>query len=386
MEGIMKKATRHHTKTHNSQLVLKTIYEQGETSRADIARQTKLTRPTVSALVNELIADNLVVETGVGPSAGGKPPTLLAIDFDAHQIIAADVSTQAFRGALVNLRGEIIERVELPVNGQQGEAARDLIYALVELLQEAATKPILGIAIGTPGLVDPHNGIVRQAVNLGWHDLPLRQLLVERYDTAVYIANDSQAAALGEYIFGQARDSSHLMVIKIGQGIGGGIVLHGQPFYGDGFAAGEVGHVVVATDGLLCSCGNRGCLETAASTRAILQQAAVQLHQPDITWEMLVAGLEAEEAAVIDLITHVGQQLGIALANLIAAFNIHHIVIAGRVTQFGDRLLLAIKEEAARRTLPAMVAETEIQYATLGSDIVLLGGTAVILKHELGIV
>ncbi|MCP4363408.1 MAG: ROK family transcriptional regulator [Chloroflexi bacterium] len=382
----MKKATRQHTKNHNTQLILKTIYEQGELSRADIARHTHLTRPTVSSLVNELMAENLVMETGLGPSAGGKRPTLLTIDFDAYQVIAADISSLAFRSALLNLHGDIIERVEFPVDNKQGQTALDLVYSLVEALQNKATKPLLGIAVGTPGLVDPQNGIIRQAVNLGWQNLPLKQLLTERYDTAVYIANDSQAATLAEYTFSAPRASSHLIVVKIGQGIGGGIVLHGQPFYGDGFAAGEIGHVVVADDGLLCSCGNRGCLETVASTRAILQQAADQSNNPNMSWEMIGTALDAGDANMTALITYVGQHLGIGLANLIAAFNIHHIFIAGRVTRFGDTLLQAIKQEAARRTLPTTVAETHIRYTTLGTDIVLLGCSAVILKHELGIV
>jgi predicted NBD/HSP70 family sugar kinase len=384
-DTAMKKATRQHTKNHNTRLILRTIHEHGEISRADIARHTRLTRPTVSALVNELIADNLVLETGVGPSAGGKRPTLLATDFDAHQIISADISSHAFRGALLNLRGDIIERVVLPVNGERGEAALALVYTLLDRLQQAATRPILGIAIGTPGLVDPWNGVIRQAVNPGWVDLPLKQLLEARYETAVQIANDSQAAALAEYTFGTARDSSHLVVVKVGRGIGGGIVLHGEPFYGDGFAAGEVGHVVVEREGVVCSCGNRGCLETVAGTRAILQQAADLLDTPDLSWEGLIGALEAGDPAIAALVTRTGHYLGIALANLIATFNIHHIVIAGRVTRFGDQLLDAIRQEAARRTLPAMVAETEIACATLGEDIVLLGGTALILKHELGI-
>ena len=384
----MMKATHQHTKNHNSKLILKTIYEQGEISRADIARETRLTRPTVSALVNELIADQLVLETGVGPSGGGKRPTLLAIDFDAYQIMAADVSSQAFRGALINLRGEIGARVEFPWRGEQGETAVNLIYALLDELQQAATKPILGLAVGAPGLVDPHNGVIRQAVNLGWENLPLKQLLAARYDTAVYLANDSQAAALAEYSFSAIRDSQHLVALKIGQGIGGGIVLHGQPFYGDGFAAGEIGHVVVAggNDGRLCSCGNYGCLETVASTRAIVRQAAERLANPQATWDTVVAALAAGDPAMTALVAHVGQHLGIALANLIAAFNVHQIVIAGRVAQLGAPLLAAARQEAARRTLPAMVAETEIRYASLGTDIVLLGCAAVILKHELGVV
>lgn len=388
----MQKLTRQQTKTHNTRLVLRTLYQQQQLSRADISRETQLTRPTVSSLVSDLMADDLVLEVGTAPSAGGKPPTLLAINHDSHHLLALDLGSTVLRGALVNLRGDILVRRTRPltraggITGTTGDTALGLVYDLVDDLLAAATAPLLGIAVGTPGLIDPQDGVVRQAVNLGWENLPLRALLAARTDLPVYVANDSQAAALGEFTFGSGRDSHNLIVIKVGQGIGAGIVLNGQPFYGDGFAAGEVGHVVVAENGALCRCGNAGCLETIASTRVILANAALLLRQDVVAWEEIETALAESHTAVADMIARVGKYLGVAIANLIAAYNIHHIVLVGRIDQFGDTLLAAARAEAARRALPTMVADTNIHFSPLAADSVLLGSAAMVLKHELGVV
>lgn len=382
----MRKATRHHTKNHNSQLVLKTIYDQGRISRADIARTTRLTRPTVSSIVRDLIDEQLVIEDGLGPSAGGKPPTMLQVNANARQLICVDLGSHKFRGALTNLRGEFSNRLELPVEGRTGTDAFQLVYTLVDRLVAASTQPLLGIGIGTPGLINPEKGVVRQAVNLGWYNLPLKQQLESRFELPVHIVNDSHIAGLAEYTFGEVRPSNNLIVIKIGQGIGAGIVLDGQPLYGDGFGAGEIGHVVVAEDGALCSCGNRGCLETFVGTRSLLAGAAASTDNAALEWSEMVAALHAGDLAVTVVVTHAGERLGIAVANLIAAFNIHYIVVSGRVEQFGRIFLEAVRDEARRRALPGMVYETNIDYSTLGQDIVLLGSSALVLKHELGIV
>ena len=263
----MEKATRQHTRDHNVRLVLRTLYDGSALSRADLARATGLTRPTVSTLVSTLIAEGLVVESGLGLSVGGKPPTMLGVPPSGRQMICLDLSGAEFQGAVVDLRGEIRQRESIAVSGARGTAALALAVDLIEQLRQAATAPLLGIGVATPGLVDPGQGIVLSAVNLGWSDVALAQILEDRGGLPVHVANDSHVAALAEYMFGPARDSAHLITIRIGQGIGAGIVLNGQPFYGDGFGAGEIGHVVVQVGGDVCSCGNRGCLETTRAHR-----------------------------------------------------------------------------------------------------------------------
>ncbi len=179
-----------------------------------------------------------------------------------------------FRGVLTNLRGGIQQRLELPLEGRDGEAALALVYELADGLVALATKPILGIGIGAPGLVDSTNGVLRQSVNLNWRHVPLGTLFEERYHLPIYMANDCQLSALAAYTFQDHQDvSMPLVVINVGWGVGAGIVLHGELMHGDPVGAGEIGHVVVEEGGELCACGHRGCLETVASTRAILSRA-----------------------------------------------------------------------------------------------------------------
>jgi len=380
----MKKATRQHTRNHNTQLVLKTIYDQPSVSRADIARLTRLTRPTVSAIVAELLQEKLVQETGLGPSAGGKPPMLLDIDADAHRLLCVDLGSQEFRGALVNLQGEITRRAAFPTGERRGEAAVQLVYDLLDELVAAGPAPILGIAIGAPGLINPEEGLIHRAVNLGWEELHLGEQLEERYQLPVYVINDSHLAALGEYTYGEERAGDNLIVIRIGQGIGAGIVLGGQLYHGDGFTAGEIGHVVVNEEGAQCRCGNVGCLETVAGTRALLSAARDAGVASD--WAGFVAAVTAGNEMAGAIVNAAGRYLGVLIANLVAGFSIHHVILSGRVDQLGGAFLQAAYDEAMRRALPAMVSRTTLEYSRLGRDIVILGASALILQQELGII
>lgn len=398
MKRLARKATHQGTRTHNSRLVLKIIYDRGQVSRADIARATGLTRPTVSDVVADLMERRLVEEVGQGPSAGGKPPILLSVADDSRHLVGIDLASGEFRGAVVNLRGEIRHRVNLPLRGRDGDVALTLVYELIDDLVAATDRPLLGIGIGTPGLMDPINGMVRRAVNLDWQDLPLRSLLEEHYDLPVYVANDCQVAALAEYTFGEGKGAENLVVVKVEHGIGAGIVLHGRLFYGDAFGAGEIGHVTVVENGQRCRCGNFGCLETVASAKAIVQRAQLiaqndpysLLHQfaaspEEITIDGVCRAFEAGDAPVRQVILEAGRYLGIAVANLIGVLSVRRIIIAGSVTCFGRVLLDVIRQEVVRRSLAAVASEAEVEMSSMSPDIVILGASALVLTHKLGL-
>lgn len=392
----MKKATRQDTRDHNSRLVLRTIFNGGDVSRADIARQTGLTRPTVSTIVGELLDSALVVETGQGPSAGGKRPTLLSINGDGRRLLALDLSGHEFRALVLNLKGEIEARASLPVGGSRGDDGLEVVYRLAEMMLDGVGSPLLGIGVATPGLVDPDNGIVLRSVNLGWVDLPLRDLLKDRFGFPVHVANDSHMAALAEYTYGDPLDSANHIVIRVGRGIGAGIILGGRPYYGDGFGAGEIGHVVVNPGGDLCTCGNRGCLETTSSIRAILNRAATagRSHSllagpepPD--WQRFREAVAAHDPVAVDIAVDAGRYLGAAAAGLVGAYNIHNITLAGRLADLDGIFLDAMVAEMHQRVLPSMAQATNVRFTSLGthraSDIVMLGCSALLLNRELGI-
>lgn len=366
-------------KNQNANLVLRTIYHSPKISRADIARITTLTRPTVSSIVSDLIDRQLVTEVGFGPSIGGKPPLMLEINQDNWRILCLDIGSQEFRGALINLRGAVLERITVPSQDHVGDSALNLVYQLIDKLSIGTMDRLLGIAIGTPGLIDTQAGVIREAVNLNWHDLPLQNLLSERYAVPIYLANDSQAAALAEYTFGGNRNSSHLMLIRMGRGIGAGIILNGELFHGDGAGAGEIGHVVLDSS-------NSGLtLEDHASTRAILREAR-RISGKELTWDEMIDRIRSGDEALGQIVDQAGRALGITLAHLISALNINNIILSGRVEQFGDRFRRTVYETAQQRILPQLFEHTSLSYSGLGTDIVLLGCAAFILKYELGII
>ena len=263
------KATHQGTREHNVRLVMRALAGLGPISRADIARRTDLTRTTVSDVVSQLADAGLVQEIGRGPSSGGKAPILLQIPRDARQLIGVHVGEGQVRGAIVNLAGDISHRECQVLDSRDGDAALARLDEVVDRLVHAAAKPPLGIGIGTSGLVDTSSGTVRWAVHLDWLDLHLGARLRNRTGLPVYVANDSQAAALAEWTFGRHAPARGMIVVKVGNGIGAGIIIEDRLYQGDGFGAGEIGHISVAANDLRCRCGRTGCLETVASLRAV---------------------------------------------------------------------------------------------------------------------
>jgi N-acetylglucosamine repressor len=389
----MQKATRQYTKEHNRNLVLKTIIEHDSISRAEIARITKLTRTTVSDIVADLIEEGLVSEIGIGSSLGGKSPILLSLVEDSRYLIGLDLAHNQFRGAIVNLRGRVQELVTQPVNSTNGDEALGLVYDILDQLMKSAYLPLVGIGVGTPGLVNIAQGMVLDAVNLDWKDLPLARLLQERYHLPVYILNDSQAAALGEYTYGQGHaPESNMIVINARHGIGAGILIHGNLFQGDGGGAGEIGHVVVVPEGgELCRCGNRGCLETVASVQALVKQvqslaAGCDHHPlpsspPEITLNSIEQAFAQNDPLVTQLVLATGHYLGMAISNLVGSLNIQKIVLTGDMTGFGKPWLDAIQERISKTTLPRMAQETQVEIGQLGVNSIILGASALLANN-----
>jgi glucokinase-like ROK family protein len=398
MDTLPVKATHQQTKLFNQRLVLKTIYDQGQISRADIARLTKLTRVTVSEIVADLLDEGLVAEVGHSPSAGGKSPILLSVVDDAYHLIGLDLANDEFRGAILNLRGEIRTSLSLPPQDPEGEQALNQVYALLDALLAQVERPLLGIGIGTPGLLDTTRGVVRQAVNLDWVDLPLGSLLQERYNLPVYVANDSQVTALAEHIFGAGKGLSNLAAIRISRGVGAGIILNRQLYQGDGFGAGEIGHISIDPNGVRCRCGNVGCIETQSSTVGIVQRAqSLARTAPDsllnqlagnpsaISFAHVVQAYQAGDATAVSIAREAAHAISFAIASLVSVINVRRILLVGSVTELGPAWLQAVQEETSQRALPVLTQETEVAFGELGANSVILGASALLLTQELGL-
>jgi len=384
LAALPEKATHRQTRTFNQQLVLRALYDQSPLSRADVARATGLTRTSVSDLVTDLIDERLIEEVGRDQSSGGKTPILLRVAPDGRHLIGLDLGDAAFSGAVVNLRGQILRSIRLPLDGRDGDAAVDLAFQLVDALRADDRSHLLGIGIGAPGLIDSRAGIVRWAVNLDWADLRLAALVEERFGVPAVVANDSQAAALAELTFYRRPRPQNLIVIKIGRGVGAGVILNGQLFQGDGSGAGEIGHIALTADGLRCRCGNRGCLETTSSMRAMVEAAALadQAISDDTSF---AAAFNAGHAAARQVGLTAARHLGIAIASLVGTLNVRHILIVGPVAALGADWLAEVRRSARAGALAQLAHDTEIEFGHVHDDVVVLGASALLIEQQLGL-
>lgn len=356
-----------HARGHNRALVLQTLYHAGAMSRADLSRETGLTRVTISDLVAEFIADGIVIEMGVRETAGpGKPPILIDIDRVGHQILGLDLSgPHAFVGAVLSLDGDVLERREVPrPESADGDAAYAATLELARALVAASTRPLLGVGIGTPGVVRP-DGVVLSSPNLGWTSFPLEAKLGADLDLPVLARNDANAAVLAEYTFGEAK--ADFMLIKIGRGVGAGLITGSQPLLGSRFAAGEIGHVTVGTDGgPRCACGKDGCLEAWLSETRLSD------------------AVEADPTARDEILRDAGTRMAIAIAPIVAALDLSEVVLSGPADLLGGILIDAAVETLHARTLEGVFEDALIRL-TAQDDIVLRGAAVMVLSGQLGV-
>jgi predicted NBD/HSP70 family sugar kinase len=357
---------------HNRALVLRTLFRDGPLSRADLARAIHVTRVTASDLVAELLGEGLVEELGTRSTQGvGKPATLVGIVADARLVVALDLSDdEQFRGALVDLSGKVVQRAAAARSHRTGRAALDLAARLARDLAAKAERPLLGIGIGTPGVVDT-DGVVLEAPNLGWQGADLAGHVSRSLADGplTHVTNDANAAVLGELGLGGPAGRS-LLLVKIGHGVGAGLVIDGHLVVGDRFAAGEIGHVVVDPKGEACACGRRGCLETSVAAPPLRRRLAAH---PDGS----TAATRVRRSA--------GRRLGEALAPVVSALNLREVVLSGPPDVVDEALRRAALEAIRRRTMPAVGENVDIRLSPLEEDDVLLGAAMLVLDRELGV-
>ena len=362
------KAAREDTRAANRRLVLQHLFGGRPLSRADLARVTQLTPATVSALISELEEWGLVAAVGTrrDDTQIGKPPTMLQIRPEARNVIALDLSEPGtLRAAVVDLGGGIVERLEVAAEGATGHAALDLVTNLARRAVGAARSPILGIGVGTPGVVSP-DGSVLEALAFGWQHIGLRDHLVAEVGQRTYVSNDANVAAIAEYSRGE-HGSANLAAVKIGSGVGAGFILNGQPFRGEHSGAGEIGHLVVDPAGPKCRCGHYGCLETFVTSPNIEEALA----QPDSDPDAVRNGA--------------AERLGIALAAIVAILDIDQILVSGPRRLLGDKFCEHATASLRTRCLDSVAESVNVSYTSLGDDVILLGAAGLVLSQELGV-
>lgn len=355
------------SRRHHRSLLLQQLFREGPASRADLSRSSGLTRVTVSDLVKAMLAEGLVAELGApAESRVGKPPTLLGLSVDSTHVIGIDLSaTDRFTGAVLNLAGEVQARHEVSLDGAVGAAAVALVHALATDLMAMTERPVLGIGVGSPGVVD-ETGTVIDAPNLAWSGMPLAASLAETLGVPVFVANDANTAVLGEHTFGESGDGG-LLVLRVGAGVGAGLVLGGSLLHGHLGAAGEIGHVVIDTEGERCACSRVGCLETVLAVPRLRRR------------------LEAPDTDAAQVLAQVGEQLGTALAPVVGMLNLHEIVLSGPTELLDGPLRDAADRTIRARTMPVSSEGLVVRTSTLGEDVVIVGAAVLVLAGELGV-
>lgn len=318
-----------------------------------------------------------------------------------HGVIGVDLGGTKLLGGVVDrglaVRARLVQDLPTPPE-RDGEAVYGLLIELIERLREATPLAVSGVGIGVPGLLDREREVVRHAVHLPWRELPLKVRLSERLGLPVFLDNDANLALLGEWEAGAARGAQDVVMLTVGTGIGGALLLDGKLYRGADGAAGELGHMVVETDGPPCGsgCPNHGCLESVASGTALAREGMrVGRATPncalgkavaegrEITGALVTELAHDGDRAARDVIALIGTRLGVGLANVANVFNPELIVVGGGVVGAGELLLAPAREVLQRRALPP-VASVPVVRAELGSDAGMVGA-AVLAWQGLGV-
>ncbi|MBN2048282.1 MAG: ROK family transcriptional regulator [Anaerolineaceae bacterium] len=385
----------------NLTAVLNRLRQQAPISRADLADETGLNKATITRLIADLIEHGFVRETGTRSSSTGRPSILLELDPDAGYIIGVRLDIDYSTVILTNFAAEVIWRYEEPHSTKDGqEKIQQNLLNLIKMAEDHAPKtgrPILGLGLSLPGLVDVDSGALLFAPNLGWRNVPMREWLQQYFDCPIYVDNEANLAALGESYFGAARDCDYVLHVNITSGVGAGIVVHQQIFPGTSGLAGEVGHMTIDPHGPRCNCGNIGCWETFVSGPAIFRQmrdlildgqsSILDIEMLDnfnrLSVPLVVEAAENGDPVAEAILNSTSDYIGLGLANLINLLNPQRVVLGGYLCPAYPRMLKTISDVVQNRALRWTRDASEIVIAQYGSDASLMGAIATIYNHAL---
>ncbi|MBC7248880.1 MAG: ROK family transcriptional regulator [Anaerolineae bacterium] len=382
----------------NKALVLSLIHRQGLISRADIAKQTNLSRSTVSNIVAELLAVNLVQESGTGQSQGGRRPILIEFNYQAGYVVGIELGATHILIVVTDLKPQIIVKLEHNFDLTAGPEIG--LSRVAEFTRQALSQAgvsldqVVGMGLGVPGPVRRDMGAVAfPPIMPGWHAFPLRSRLEEELGVMIYLDNDANLGALGEWAHGAGRGVENLAYVKVGTGIGCGLLIEGKIYRGQSGSAGEIGHITIDENGPPCRCGNYGCLESMAAGPAIAHRAQLAIRAGQETLLSQVKPVEEITAADVSraashgdplslqLFHEAGRYIGVALAGLINLFNPRLVIIGGGVAQAGDILLEPIRRSVQSHGLRIAVESCRIVQAQLGREATALGAVTLVLEN-----
>jgi N-acetylglucosamine repressor len=369
----------------NRSIVLDIIRRGGRVSRTDLARRSTLTKPTVSAIVEDLLARGIVQEVGYGKTvaSGGRRARLLEFNDASAAYLGIGFGVETTTVALADARGEIRVRREVPTLHADPEGTVAAAAALAEEVCEAAGFPrdrLQGVGVTVPGLVKVESGLVATAPNLHWVDVPIRDMLTAALGVPVVVNNVTSASAIAESRAGVAKGVRSFVWAYVDSGVGAGIVIDGHVFSGTQGFSGEIGHCAVVAGGPVCSCGMRGCLETLVSGPAIVRAAEAAIAAGEQTSLRGVTPLDQQavanaarsgDAVALKIFASVGEHLGVGVSYLVNILDPQMIVLGGGVMEAGDLLLESTRASIAHHSLKG--ARIPVAVSALGDDAGLIG-------------
>nr|WP_246323943.1 ROK family protein [Petropleomorpha daqingensis] len=333
-------------------------------SRAELVALTGASRNTISARVDQLIGANLLEEGGRGWSTGGRPPTILRFNSRAGCVLAVDLGVTSVDVAVTDLSAQVLATVGHPIDiaDGPGPVLAEVDRLAQKVLADAGLTPadVRAVGVGVPGPVEFSTGRPSHPpIMPGWHDHPIPGAF-GRYDCPVYVDNDVNVMALGE--MGVTDSTDDVLVVKVGTGIGCGVIVEGRVYRGAQGSAGDIGHIYVAQPDdrtVLCRCGNENCLEAIAGGGALLRDA-LAAGLPVTSTRQVIELANHGDGPAVELVRNSGRTIGTVLAALVNFFNPHRIVMTGGVAQAGLPLLAGIRETVYRRSMPLAARSLEI--------------------------
>lgn len=342
---------QHVVKQENKELVLNTIIQETPISRAEIATKTSLNKGTVSSLVNDLIDESMIYESGPGKSSGGRRPVILHFNNLAGCSIGIDIGVNYILGVLTDLEGKIITEKYIKYTYKSFDETTRQIYEVIDALavkQPETPYRIIGIGVGIPGAVN-NEGEIMLAPNLKWENVIIKELLENRYDIPVVIENEANAGAYGEKKYGVGKSKNHIIYVSVGVGIGIGMMLNGKLYRGNNGFSGEMGHMSIDQNGSECPCGNKGCWELYASekglTNAMTKFSIPSQLDDQRDLEYLISLAEDGDKNAIDLFKQVGTYIGLGLKNIVTTFNPEQIIVGNRMSSAKEWIESAVVNE-----------------------------------------
>lgn len=367
----------------NQQRIIRALVSSGPQTQAELARQTGLSTATVSNIV-KVMALGGVVSTMPTTSSGRRALSVILND-NGSVAAGIDIGRRHLRVVLAGLDYRVLQEEARPLplghSAAQGvEAAADLLDKLLDQ-GRISRSSLLGAGIGIPGPIDRRTGtVVQGAILPEWVGINIRETFGERLRVPVFVDNDANLGALAQVAWGPHSSVDNLMFMKIGSGIGAGLVLNGALFYGNVGITGELGHTTISEHGLVCRCGNRGCLETVASTSTMIELLSRGTTDSVSTSDIVTRAL-AGDTATLRVIDDAGLAIGRAVAHVANLINPELVVVGGPLTELGEILLQPIRRGLTRHAVPIIGETTTVRMSSLGDRAEALGGAAVVLSQ-----